>query len=125
MTELANGVAPARRDHLGGLDGSSVVAENDAMSTVVAPSQALADRFHTLDGEWRAATQFLASPSAAPEQPTNRAVVALGPAAVPLILAELATAPEPRFAALRELTGAAPVPPCDRGRTLLPIPAIG
>jgi hypothetical protein len=37
---------------------------------------------------------------------------------VPLILAELADAPDPAwFAALRELTGSDPVPPADRGRT--------
>ncbi|MBX9584532.1 MAG: hypothetical protein K2X87_29880 [Gemmataceae bacterium] len=86
------------------------------MNTATVPSVALASRFHTLAGEWRAATRFLAGPSAATEHPAYRAVVALGPDVVPLILAELAVAPEPWFAALRELTGADPVPPADRGR---------
>jgi hypothetical protein len=86
------------------------------MSTVVGPSPALASRFQTLAREWQAATRLLSSPSAAAEHPAYRAVVALGPAAVPLILAELAASPEPWFAALRELTGADPVPPADRGR---------
>lgn len=90
--------------------------DNGGMSPVADSLQTVAGRFHALAGEWRAATRFLASPAAASEHPAYRAVVALGPAAVPLILVELAAAPEPWFAALRELTGADPVPPADRGR---------
>ena len=86
------------------------------ISTTNAPSPALARRFHALADEWQAATLFLAAPSAASEHPAYRAIVALGPAAVPLILADLAVAPEPWFAALRELTGEDPVPPADHGR---------
>lgn len=86
------------------------------MSTLTAPPAALAGRFHARVAEWRAATRFLASPAAAVDHPTYRAVVALGPGVVPLVLAELAAAPEPWFAALRELTGEDPVPPTDRGR---------
>lgn len=86
------------------------------MSTVVAPSPALASRFHALAGEWKSATRFRSAPSAASEHPAYRGLVALGPDVVPLILADLAVAPEPWFAALRELTGADPVPPADRGR---------
>lgn len=36
--------------------------------------------------------------------------------AVPLILAALEESPDPWFATLRELTGADPAPPADRGR---------
>jgi hypothetical protein len=86
------------------------------MSPTTSPSSALAGRFHTLASEWQAATRLLAAPSAASEHPAYRAIVALGPAAVPLILADLAVAPQPWFAALRELTGADPVPTADRGR---------
>jgi hypothetical protein len=86
------------------------------MSTSTTPSSALAGRFHSLASEWQADTRFLAAPSAASEHPAYRAIVALGPAVVPLILADLAVAPEPWFAALRELTGADPVPPADRSR---------
>ncbi len=60
--------------------------------------------------------RFPTSPSATADHPAYRTVVGLGPAAVPLILANLATTPEPWFAALRELTGANPVPPADGGR---------
>ncbi|MBY0513859.1 MAG: hypothetical protein K2P78_08095 [Gemmataceae bacterium] len=86
------------------------------MSTATTPSPALASRFHSLTNEWQAATRFQAAPSAAVEHPAYRAIVALGPVVVPLILADLAVAPEPWFAALRELTGEDPVPSADRGR---------
>jgi hypothetical protein len=92
------------------------VGNNNNMSTTTTPSPALTSRFHALADEWRTATKFLSAPSAASEHPAYRAIVALGADAVPLILAELALAPEPWFAALRELTGADPVPPADRGR---------
>ena len=85
------------------------------MSTATAPSPALAARFQALADEWRAATRFQAAPSAASEHPAYRAIVDLGPSVVPLILANLSASPEPWFAALRELTGADPVPPGDRG----------
>jgi len=86
------------------------------MSTHIAPSPAFVRRFNALATEWRSATRFLSAPSAAVAHPAYRAVVALGSDAVPLILAELAEGPEPWFAALRELTGADPVPPTDCGR---------
>lgn len=86
------------------------------MSTTVTPSPAIASQFHTLSDEWRTATRFLPAPSAASAHPAYRAIVALGPDVVPLILADLAAAPEPWFAALGELTGADPVPLTDHGR---------
>ena len=86
------------------------------MSTDTATRPALAVAFRALASEWRAATRFAAAPSAAADHPAYRAVVGLGPGAVPLILAALAEAPDPWFAALRELTGDDPVPPADRGR---------
>jgi hypothetical protein len=86
------------------------------MSTATVPSPTLTSQFHALAGEWQAATRFQSAPSAAAEHPAYRAIVALGPAVVPLILADMAASPEPWFAALRELTGADPVPPADHGR---------
>jgi hypothetical protein len=86
------------------------------MSTITTSPPSLAVRFRVLADEWQTDTRFLASPAASTEHPAYRAIVALGPAVVPLILADLAASPEPWFAALRELTGDDPVPPVDRGR---------
>lgn len=86
------------------------------MSTQTITASALDRTFQTLSAEWRAATRFAAAPSAAAEHPAYRAVIDLGPDVVPLIFASLTDVPDPWFAALRELTGADPVPPADRGR---------
>jgi len=72
--------------------------------------------FHKLATEWQSATRFAASLLAASEHPAYRAIIDLGPAVIPLIMVELANSPLPWFAALRELTGADPVPTTDRGR---------
>ena len=50
------------------------------------------------------------------DHPAYRAIVALGPAVVPLILRELAREPDHWSRALHELTGANPVPDSARGR---------
>jgi hypothetical protein len=112
-----SGVRPQTPSHHAtGVDGVWETGDNNSMSTIITPSPALASRFHTLADEWYAATRLLASPTAATEHPAYRAIVALGPDVVPLLLAALAASPEPWFAALRELTGADPVPAADRGR---------
>ena len=87
------------------------------MSSRTAGPPALSRDFDALTADWQAATRFSADPAAAVGHPAYRAVVGLGPDAVPLILAALVDAPDPWFAALRELTGADPVPVADRGRS--------
>ena len=112
-------VSPSRRPNRGrraGVDGRRGPGDNSDMSALTAVTPALDAAFRALAAEWQAATRFAAAPSAAAEHPAYRAVVGLGPGAVPLILAALENAPGPWFAALRELTGADPVPPADRGR---------
>ncbi len=86
------------------------------MSTLTIIPSALRRKFHALADDWRAATRFAAAPSATADHPAYQALVGLGPEVVPLILDALAEAPDPWFAALRELTGADPVPAADRGR---------
>jgi len=86
------------------------------MSTLTTISPATRRKFLALADEWRAATRFAAAPSAASAHPAYQAIIALGSAVVPLILDALTEAPDPWFAALRELTGNDPVPVADRGR---------
>ena len=86
------------------------------MSTLTTIPPALRRKFRALADEWRPAPRFAAAPSAAADHPAYQALVGLGPEVVPLILDALAEAPDPWFAALRELTGADPVPAADRGR---------
>ena len=84
------------------------------MSTLTVPPPALAQTFHRLADEWREATRFDSGSST--DHPAYRAIVALGPDVVPVILNTLAGSPDWWFAALRELTGVDPVPHADRGR---------
>ena len=88
------------------------------MTTQTPSLLALETAFRRLVTEWREATQFDAAPSAAAIHPAYRAMVALGPDILPLLFAALRSEPCPAwFAALRELTGADPVPEPERGRT--------
>ena len=73
--------------------------------------------FGRLRRRWLAATRFTSSGTELAAHPSYRAVVALGAPVVPLLLAEMRDRPHHWHAALRELTGADPVAPCDRGRT--------
>jgi hypothetical protein len=73
-------------------------------------------RFRELVSEWQAEVAPLSSSTARMQHPAYRAIIALGPAVVPLLLRELEQRPNHWFAALRSLTGADPVPLADRGR---------
>lgn len=86
------------------------------MATLTTNPPALDQQFRALTAEWQAATRFASGSSAATSHPAYRAIIALGPDVVPHILAALAASPDPWFAALRELTGADPVPSEERGR---------
>ncbi len=78
--------------------------------------QDLERRFLGLAAQWQLEVAQLSSTTARVQHPSYRAIIALGPAAVPLLLRELEKRPNHWFAALRSLTGADPVPPSDRGR---------
>jgi hypothetical protein len=73
-------------------------------------------RFHELVTDWQADVAPLSSTPARVGHPAYRAIIALGPAVVPLLLRELERRPGHWFAALKALTGADPVAPSDRGR---------
>ncbi len=72
--------------------------------------------FHKLVAEWKAAVAPLSSTTARVKHPAYQEIIALGQAAVPLLLRELAARPNHWFAALRTLTGADPVAPANRGK---------
>jgi hypothetical protein len=65
--------------------------------------------FARLASEWVAATEFQSSATAVATHPAGRQIIGLGEAAIPLILAELAANPAPRwFPLLAELAGELP-----------------
>jgi hypothetical protein len=74
------------------------------------------DVFRKLVAEWKAAVAPLSSTTARVNHPAYQKIIALGQAAIPLLLRELQEQPNHWFAALRALTGADPVEPSDRGK---------
>jgi hypothetical protein len=76
----------------------------------------LARQFQTLATQWKAATAFLSSATAMVAHPAYKAIIALGPPVVPLILKELEGEPVHWFEALQAITGEDPVFPEDWGK---------
>ena len=82
--------------------------------TAPAPDHAI---FTKLADEWEQATRLVSNIAPFLEHPAYRQIIAMGPAAVPWLLARLDEGCASHwFVALSELTGAKPVPPESRGR---------
>jgi hypothetical protein len=88
-------------------------------SSAIEPPRQLAELFQELAKRWRAETLYLSSSTEIAMHPAYQRIIGLGPAVLPLILAELERQPDHWFWALHALTGADPVPPEGRGK--LPI----
>jgi hypothetical protein len=69
-----------------------------------------------LAAEWKRDTVLLSSTSAISGHPAYRAIIAMGPAVVPLLLRDLERESSHWFEALQVITGEDPVPKEDRGR---------
>lgn len=79
-----------------------------AASGGVAPSRT--ERFEKLVAEWkRERNSFSSDPAELCGTPAYKAIIAMGPSVVPLILDELRTSPDHWFVALDALTGASPI----------------
>lgn len=76
----------------------------------------LAIRFRILAERWHEETQFASSISAVFLHPAYQEIIGLGPAALPLILDDLAKTRADWFWALRAISGENPVPPEERGQ---------
>ncbi len=70
--------------------------------------------FDKLVREWKATRGHTSSAARMANNPAYQRIIALGMAAVPLILAELRQRPDHWFVALHTITGANPVPPESR-----------
>jgi hypothetical protein len=73
-------------------------------------------KFHRLVQQWKDERGPSSSARRMAAHPAYRGIVAMGQAAIPLLLAELNRQPDHWFIALHELTGADPVPKETRGR---------
>jgi hypothetical protein len=73
------------------------------------------EQFQRLASRWRAETAYVSSSSDLVGHPAFRDIIALGPPVIPLLLRELEKRTGHWHRALRQITGADPVPPGDRG----------
>jgi hypothetical protein len=79
------------------------------------PMETTEEKFRRLASVWRAQTAYVSSSSDLVAHPAFREIVGMGPAVIPLLLRELENRTGPWHRALRQITGADPVPPADRG----------
>ncbi len=73
-------------------------------------------RFRELVKRWKEGAAHLSSTARMAKHPAYREIVQMGPAVVPLLLAELKRDPDFWFAALREITKENPVPERSAGK---------
>jgi hypothetical protein len=70
----------------------------------------IAEQFETLAAQWKSETALLSSTTAMVAHPAYRAIVALGPPVVPLLLRDLEREPIHWFEALQAIAAEDPVP---------------
>ena len=85
--------------------------------TPALPDDELRRRFEQLTDDWERAVAYLSDSTLREAHPAYRAIIALGPGVVPLLLADLERTHRHWFAALSELTGANPLAAEDAGRS--------
>lgn len=73
-------------------------------------------RFEALANRWREETEFHSAASALFMHPAYQEMIGLGPAVLPLMLADLKKTHDHWFWALRAITGENPVPAEERGK---------
>jgi hypothetical protein len=79
------------------------------------PVESLERRFHRLAATWLSETAYSSSSNDLVSHPAFQEMVAMGDAAVPLLLRELEQRSGHWHRALRQITGADPVPAAERG----------
>jgi hypothetical protein len=79
------------------------------------PTESVEDKFHRLAARWLAETAYVSSSTDLVAHPAFQEIVSMGPAVIPFLLRELENGTGHWHRALRQITGACPVPPADRG----------
>ncbi|SRR5579872_2166078 len=86
---------------------SIIPADQSAPSAL---PETVEQRFRRLAAEWRKAVMFSSSTTERNNHPAYQQIIALGPDVVPLLLRDLEENHTHWFCALREITGANPIP---------------
>ena len=79
------------------------------------PVETIEEKFRRLASVWRAETAYVSSSSDLVSHPAFQQIVGMGSPVIPLLLRELENRTGHWHRALRQITGADPVPPADRG----------
>ena len=79
------------------------------------PTETIEEKFRRLASAWRTGTAYVSSSNDLVAHPAFQEIVGMGPGVIPLLLRELENRTGHLHRALRQITGADPVPPCDRG----------
>ena len=74
------------------------------------------ERFHRLAGAWHKAVAYHSTTTVRNNHPAYREIISLGPSVVPLLLRDLEDNHTHWFCALREITGADPIPESAAGK---------
>ena len=74
------------------------------------PPESIAEKFQRLAAAWHKAVAYHSSTTVRNNHPAYREIIRLGPEVVPLLLRDLEDKHTHWFCALREITGADPVP---------------
>ena len=88
----------------------------EALVVETGPEEALEQRFLELAEEWRSATLFDSFVGDLDQDPPYQAIIAMGEAALPWILRDLAQTGDHWFHALHEITGENPAADAQPGR---------
>jgi hypothetical protein len=91
-----------------------------AVTPVPVPSripagESVEQRFHRLEAQWKADTEFLSDAGKIVDHPAFQAIIALGPDVIPIMLHDLEARPSLWVWALPDITGENPVPAADAG----------
>ena len=79
------------------------------------PTETIEEKFARLAARWLAETAYVSSSSDLTAHPAFQEMVGMGPVVIPLLLRELERRTGHWHRALRQITGADPVPAADRG----------
>jgi hypothetical protein len=85
------------------------------------PAETVAQSFRRLAGEWHRAVAHHSSSTIRNSHPAYRAIIALGPEVVPLLLRDMEDNHTHWFVALRDITGAHPIPSSAAGNIPLTV----
>jgi hypothetical protein len=87
------------------------------------PEETLEERFRRLSGAWHKAVALQSSSTVRNSHPAYQEINSLGPEVVPLLLRDMEENHTHWFAALRQITGASPVPEAAAGNIPLMVAA--